>query len=84
MTKLAAKSKERSKWKPSPPNLIASFDKFIEALPNIERRKMFGYPAAFINGRLFAGLYQDSMVLKLPTAARTELGSPHETEKIVR
>jgi TfoX/Sxy family transcriptional regulator of competence genes len=63
----------RGKWKPSPPALIAWFDAFVEGLPGIERRKMFGYPAAFVGGKLFAGLYQDSVLLKLPAVARTEL-----------
>jgi TfoX/Sxy family transcriptional regulator of competence genes len=34
---------------------------------------MFGYPAAFINGHMFAGLYQDGMVVKLPASARAKL-----------
>lgn len=67
-----AKSVGRT-WIASPPSLVAQFGTFIETLPGIERRKMFGYPAAFIDGKLFAGLYQDSMVLKLPAAARAEL-----------
>lgn len=34
---------------------------------------MFGYPAAFVNGYLFAGLFENSMVLKLPAESRSEL-----------
>jgi hypothetical protein len=30
--------------------------------------EMFGYPAAFANGHMFAGLHQDSFVLKLSAA----------------
>ena len=54
------------KWKPSPPELIEIFESAIEAVPEAERRKMFGYPCVFTNGYMFAGLHQDSLVLKLP------------------
>ena len=36
-------------------------------------RKMFGFPAAFVNGNMFMGLHQEDMVLRLPEEARTEL-----------
>jgi TfoX/Sxy family transcriptional regulator of competence genes len=61
------------KWEASPPALVAWFDTLVEGLPAIERRKMFGYPAVFVDGKLVGGLYQDRMVLKLPAAAREEL-----------
>ena len=54
------------RWRKSPPELI---ERFLEALPpnpRIERRQMFGYPAAFIAGRLFAGLHQEDVVVRLP------------------
>jgi TfoX/Sxy family transcriptional regulator of competence genes len=31
---------------------------------------MFGYPAVFVGGRMFAGLFQDGMVLRLGDADR--------------
>jgi TfoX/Sxy family transcriptional regulator of competence genes len=34
---------------------------------------MFGYPAAFLNGHLFAGLHQESFILKLSAADRDRL-----------
>ena len=40
----------------------------MAVLPQAEKRKMFGCPAAFANGYMFAGLHQDSFVLKLPAA----------------
>ena len=43
---------------------------------------MFGYPAAFRNGNMFAGLFQDSMILRLGEADRLALskrgGRPFE------
>jgi TfoX/Sxy family transcriptional regulator of competence genes len=58
-------------WRPSPPELIRRFDAAIPA--GVERRKMFGYSAAFLGGRLFAGLHQESVVLRLGPADRAEL-----------
>lgn len=53
------------KWQPSPGELVNAFDKTIESIPGAEKRKMFGYPASFVNGHMFAGLYRDSYVLRL-------------------
>lgn len=57
-------------WRKSPRALIDLFDAALPADPRIERRKMFGYPAAFRNGRLFASPYQESMIIKLPANDR--------------
>ncbi len=61
------------KWRPSPPELIAVFDQLMESVPDAEQRKMFGYPAAFVNGNMFAGLHQENMVLRLKEADRDAL-----------
>ncbi|MDQ6801847.1 MAG: TfoX/Sxy family protein [Acidobacteriota bacterium] len=59
------------KWQPAPQELIDAFD---AALPkDVERRKMFGYPAAFANGNMAAGLYRDDLVLKLDEKDRDSL-----------
>jgi TfoX/Sxy family transcriptional regulator of competence genes len=55
-------------WRKSPPALIALFDAAVPEDPRIQRRKMFGYPAAFTDGRLFAGLHQEDFILRLPEA----------------
>ncbi|WP_280153704.1 TfoX/Sxy family protein [Piscinibacter sp. XHJ-5] len=62
-------------WQASPPALIARFGELVPHDPRIERRKMFGYPAAFVNGHLFASLYRAGLVLKLPAADRALLQS---------
>ena len=64
-------------WRKSPPELVALFDAAVPDDRHVERRKMFGYPAAFVNGKLFAGLYQESVVLKLAGADREELRRAH-------
>lgn len=53
-------------WKKAPPELVALWEEVAPAAPGVERRKMFGYPAAFVNGNMFAGFHQDALVLRLP------------------
>ncbi|HEY8695764.1 MAG TPA: TfoX/Sxy family protein [Chloroflexota bacterium] len=59
-------------WTKSPPELVALFDEVAPTAPAVERRKMFGYPAAFVNGNMFAGLHGANMVLRLPEAPLRE------------
>ncbi|HLY22288.1 MAG TPA: TfoX/Sxy family protein [bacterium] len=54
------------KWRKSPEALVRTFDAIVPDDPRVERRKMFGYPAAFVGGNLFMSLFQDSLVLRLP------------------
>jgi TfoX/Sxy family transcriptional regulator of competence genes len=61
------------RFRKSPPELIAAFERAVPKEADIERRKMFGYPAAFVGGNMFMGLYQDDFVLRLSTADRAEL-----------
>ena len=51
-------------WKKSPPELIAAFEKAKPADPAIVSRPMFGYPALFLKGNMFAGTYQDKIVVR--------------------
>lgn len=56
-----------NKWRKSPEHLIATFDAVVPVdAPGFERRKMFGYPCAFVNGNMFMGLHQEDMILRLP------------------
>ena len=49
----------------SPPALVRALEDAAQSCHGAERRKMFGYPALFANGNMFAGLVRDSMVLRL-------------------
>ena len=51
-------------WKKSPPELIAAFAKAKPADPSVTSRPMFGYPALFVKGNMFAGTYQDKIVVR--------------------
>lgn len=53
---------------PPPPELVRVFDAAVRAMRGVERRKMFGYPAIFVNGNMFAGLVRDKMILRLGAA----------------
>lgn len=54
-------------WKKAPAELV----EFIaEKMKNVkaEYRKMFGYPAYFINGNMFVGVFADKLFLRLSNA----------------
>ena len=55
-------------WKKTPPGLAAAFDKATPKDPRVVRRSMFGYPALFLNGNMFAGTFQDKVIAKLNDA----------------
>ncbi len=59
-------------WRKSPQDLIDLFSSVVPG-PPVVQRKMFGYPAAFVNGNLFMSLFQDDMILRLPEGLREEL-----------
>jgi TfoX/Sxy family transcriptional regulator of competence genes len=60
------------KWRKSPQELIDLFESVLPGPPAMQR-KMFGYPAGFVNGNLFMGLFQDDLILRLPDSQRQEL-----------
>jgi TfoX/Sxy family transcriptional regulator of competence genes len=62
----------KGKWKKSPPELVAAFDTAIAGKPGVERRQMFGYPCAFLNGNMLSGLFQDQMMVRLSEADRAK------------
>jgi TfoX/Sxy family transcriptional regulator of competence genes len=69
-------------WRKSPPELIARFAASLPDDAACERRTMFGYPAAFVNGNMFTGLHQESMIVRLDAETRTAFqrlgGQPFE------
>jgi TfoX/Sxy family transcriptional regulator of competence genes len=62
-----------AKWESSPEPLVQLFDRVLPGAPNIERRKMFGYPYAFVNGNRFAGLFANQMFIRLPAEERLSM-----------
>jgi TfoX/Sxy family transcriptional regulator of competence genes len=53
--------------------LITEFKAVVAQLDRAEPRKMFGYDAAFVNGNMAVGLWQNTCVLKLSPADQSEL-----------
>jgi TfoX/Sxy family transcriptional regulator of competence genes len=56
------------KWGPAPAVWIKVFTEVSSGLG--EQRKMFGYPCAFVNGNMFAGLHEAGLILRLPESER--------------
>jgi TfoX/Sxy family transcriptional regulator of competence genes len=59
-------------FRPSPQEVVALFERVAPTGPDITRRKMFGFPAAFVNGNLCCGTFNDQLMLRLPEDARAE------------
>lgn len=53
-------------WEKSPPELVERFGLILERFPDLEQRKMFGYPAAFVAaGHMVTGLHGRNWVVRL-------------------
>jgi hypothetical protein len=50
----------------SPPELVERFAAILDRYPDAERKKMFGYPAAFVAGNMATGLFADHWVVRIP------------------
>jgi len=66
----------------SPPDLVARFGEILEGYPDVTRKPMFGYPAAFVGGNMATGLFADRWVVRLPddeiAAAKSAGAEPFE------
>ena len=60
-------------WGRSPQHLVEAFAAAVADLPGAEPRKMFGFPAAFVNGNLFTGLFEDRWFVRLADDDRAAL-----------
>jgi len=60
------------KWRKPSEELIKLFEAVTPG-PPATPKKMFGFPAAFVNGNMFMGLHQEDMILRLPGGSRAEL-----------
>ena len=52
------------KWRKSPVGLISFLAEVTKDI-DCEPRKMFGYPAYFINGNMFICAFQESLIIRL-------------------
>src|SRR5438270_7078604 len=60
-------------WKKSPAELVERFTTALPVHPDLVRKPMFGYPAAFVNGNMVCGLFEDSVVVRLGKEAAREV-----------
>ena len=51
-------------WKKAPEELVNFLNEKMKD-KNCDYRKMFGYPAYFVNGNMFAGVHGDNLFLRL-------------------
>ncbi len=59
-------------WEKSSPELIQRFDAALPDDPRVERRQMFGFPCAFVQGQMFCGLFQQELQVRLGEAHRAQ------------
>ena len=57
----------------SPRELVERFAAVLDRYPDAERKKMFGYPAAFVGGNLVTSLFRDRWTVRLPDDERATL-----------
>jgi TfoX/Sxy family transcriptional regulator of competence genes len=67
-------------WKKSPKELTDFLDEKMKDV-NCEKRKMFGFPAYFINGNMFTGTFEEQMFLRLSQKDREDIQGEHEDIK---
>jgi hypothetical protein len=60
-------------WVKAPLALVDLFTESLPDDPRIERRKMFGYPAALVQGNMCAGVFQDQVFARLSPTDRAAL-----------
>lgn len=60
---------KRRRWRKSPLALVEAFLAALPGEPRLERRQMFGYPCAFVNGNLAVGLHEDRLIARVPDEA---------------
>lgn len=66
------KSGKMPKFTPAPEAVVKLFHAGVEGLPEVERRKMFGYPCAFLRGQMLTGVFQDRIMLRLSDEDRAK------------
>jgi TfoX/Sxy family transcriptional regulator of competence genes len=61
---------EMPKFTKSPPGVVAAFDGASPSRAGVERRTMFGCPALFLNGNMFAFAFGPRIAVRLGASAR--------------
>ncbi len=65
----------------SPPALVERFGLILERFPELEQRKMFGYPAAFVAaGHMVTGLHGSDWIVRLAESDQAVLRGARGTD----
>lgn len=68
------------KFQPPSAELVTRFDALLPKAADVERRKMFGCPCAFVNGHMFTGLHEQRLIVRLGENERAKLLTKPGTE----
>ena len=85
--KIAVKTRRQEIHAPMPklgkssPALLQAFAQTMATLPMAQTKTVFGSPAAFANGHMFAGIQNESYFLRLPDAERESFMQTVSAEK---
>ena len=63
-------------WKKAPEELVQFLSQKMKNV-NCDYRKMFGYPAYFINGNMFAGIHGEKLFIRLSESEAEEIMNSH-------
>jgi TfoX/Sxy family transcriptional regulator of competence genes len=64
------KASPAKKWGPASDEWTEVYNKIAAGIG--DQRRMFGFPCAFVNGNMFAGLFQTGLFLRLSETEREE------------
>lgn len=64
-------SARRPSFRPSPAATLTLFQKACAAIPEVQVRKMFGYPCGFVNRYMTVGVYEDRIFVRLPPESQS-------------
>ena len=67
------RSSSKGMWSALPDEQAEGFRQALETLPEVELRKMFGCPCAFVHGQMFALFHPVGLALKLSEQDREAL-----------
>jgi TfoX/Sxy family transcriptional regulator of competence genes len=60
------------KFQPASATMVALFQAVTADAPDLQTRKMFGYPCAFVRGQMLMGVFGDRLMLRLSEADRAK------------
>jgi TfoX/Sxy family transcriptional regulator of competence genes len=60
------------KFTKSPPEVIAAFDAASPSRADVQRKTMFGYPALFLKGNMFAFTFGPKIAVRLDAAGQAK------------